>query len=172
MAIATILLVDDEAPILAALVRCLRKDGHRLLTTQRPEEVLAILEREPVDVLISDVLMPRIDGVELVTRVRRRYPSVIPILLTGHGTLDATVRAINEGEVYRFLRKPWDPDGLRTIVRKALEWRDAMEHARAYSNAKLASEQDRDELARAYPGLLEVDLTDGCYVVAPPVKEI
>lgn len=164
---ATILLVDDEAPILAALVRCLRKDGHRLLTTQRAAEALALLEREAVDLLISDVMMPGLDGVELVARVRLRFPAVIRILLSGHGTFDATVRAINDGEVHRFLCKPFDPDGLRAIVRKALESREELARARVGSDARLAREQDRDELARAYPGLLDVELEDGCYVLEP-----
>src|SRR4051812_48801751 len=101
----TTLIVDDEPRILSALSRMLRQNGYKVLTSSQPEEVLGILERERVDVLLSDIDMPKVSGTALMTQVRAHYPEVVRILMTGRGSMESVLRAINEGEVYRYLLK-------------------------------------------------------------------
>jgi DNA-binding NtrC family response regulator len=115
-----ILAIDDDPELLSLLRRALSGIGCPVLTTEDADQVFAILEDQPIDLLISDIDMPAMSGLELVRRVRTIHPDVVRVLLTGHGTYDAARRAINEGEVHRFLSKPFDPGELRKIVSEAL----------------------------------------------------
>lgn len=117
---ACVLCVDDEPNILSALRRTLRVDGLRVLTAQGGQEALEALERESVDVVISDMRMPGMDGAELLERVHQRWPTHIRVLLTGHADTSAAVAAINRGRIFRYLNKPWDDAELRTVVRQGL----------------------------------------------------
>ena len=118
---ACVLCVDDEPNILSALRRTLRADGLRVLTAQGGQEALDMLEREPVDVVISDMRMPGMDGAELLERVLERWPTNIRVLLTGHADTSAAVAAINRGRIFRYLTKPWDDAELRSVVRQGLD---------------------------------------------------
>lgn len=111
------LLVDDEREILEALTRVLRDEGYDLLTTTSPTEAMSILATGSVDLLVSDLRMPEMGGIELVRHVRKHHPNVVRILLTGHATLTSALEAINDGRVERFLLKPWDNDELRAQIR-------------------------------------------------------
>ena len=118
---ATLLCVDDEQNILAALRRLFRQDGYRILTAGSGREALTLLESEPVDLVISDMRMPEMDGAHLLERVSSRWPQTLRILLTGHADIASTVAAINKGQIFRYIAKPWDDQDMRLIVRHALE---------------------------------------------------
>ena len=118
---ATVLCVDDEGNILSALRRLFRPDGYRVLTAASGAEGLQLLESETVDLVISDMRMPEMDGAQLLAQVRTRWPDTLRILLTGYADITATVAAINQGEIYRYISKPWDDNEVRLIVRHALE---------------------------------------------------
>lgn len=118
---AVLLLVDDEPNILSALRRLFHAQGHRILTAGGGSEALAILEREPVDLVISDMRMPEMDGAHLLETVRARWPQVVRILLTGHADMASTIDAINRGEIYRYVSKPWDDEDLLLTVRDGLD---------------------------------------------------
>lgn len=117
----TLLLVDDEASILSALRRLFRPQGYRILTAESGTAGLEILERETVDLIISDMRMPEMDGATFLKQVRQRWPQIMRILLTGYADISSTVAAINEGEIYRYIAKPWDDNEIQTVVREALE---------------------------------------------------
>jgi DNA-binding NtrC family response regulator len=117
----TILVVDDEAQVRRALSRVLQAAGYQVLVAESGEEALQILQEKPVQLLISDNTMPGMQGIDLLKQVRERYPHVVRIMLTGDADPETPVRSINEGEVYRFLRKPWNNSDLRTIVHFAFE---------------------------------------------------
>jgi two-component system, probable response regulator PhcQ len=121
-----ILAIDDDPEILQSLRRALTGIGCPVLTTEDADQAFAILQDQPIDLLISDIDMPAMNGLELVRRVRTAHPDVVRILLTGHGTFDAARRAINEGEVHRFLQKPFDPGELRRIVADGLARRQEL----------------------------------------------
>ena len=121
LAPATLLLVDDEPSILSALRRLLRPIGYRIHTAESGRAGLAILEQEAVDLVISDMRMPEMDGAKFLEQVRRRWPATTRILLTGYADVTSTIEAINRGEIYRYVSKPWDDNDLTLVVRDALE---------------------------------------------------
>jgi response regulator RpfG family c-di-GMP phosphodiesterase len=112
----TVLCVDDEPNILAALKRTLRSAGFTALTAGGGAEALEILEKLPVDVVVSDMRMPDIDGAQLLEQVHARWPHVVRILLTGHADQGSTVSAINRGRIFRYLSKPWDERDLLSTL--------------------------------------------------------
>ena len=117
----TLLCVDDESSILAALRRVFRTEGCRILVAGSGAEALTLLEAEKVTVVISDMRMPGMDGARLLAIVRERWPDTARVLLTGYADMDSTIQAINEGQIYRYIQKPWDEHELRLTVRQAAE---------------------------------------------------
>jgi two-component system, probable response regulator PhcQ len=149
----TVLLVDDEVNVLAALRRTLAATRHRILVTPDPLEALAIIEREPVDVLIADIDMPTMNGVDLVLQVRRTHPGIARILLTGRADLDTAMRGINEGEVFRYLTKPWDRDELLATVDQAIARLDELRRSVAADQQAVRRHLLLAELEREHPGI-------------------
>jgi len=117
----TLLFVDDEPSILSALRRLFRPQGYRILTAEGGAAGLAILEQEAVDLIVSDMRMPEMDGAAFLKAARARWPDTVRILLTGYADMTSTVAAINEGEIYRYISKPWDDKLIIDTVREALE---------------------------------------------------
>lgn len=124
---ATLLFVDDEVNILGALKRLFRPLGYTILTAESGAEALALLEKQSVDLVVSDMRMPQMSGDELLEHVRRQWPEVVRILLTGYADLGATIAAINRGEIYRYIAKPWDDNDIVIVVRDALERKRLLE---------------------------------------------
>jgi len=118
---ATVLFVDDEASILSALRRLFRPQGYRVLLAEGGAAALALLEQEPVDLVLSDMRMPGMDGAQLLQTVRERWPDVARLLLTGYADIGSTIAAINQGEIQRYVAKPWDDHELLLAVGDALE---------------------------------------------------
>ncbi|TXI77493.1 MAG: response regulator [Dechloromonas sp.] len=118
---ATLLFVDDEPSILSALRRLFRPQGYRILIAESGRAGLEILASESVDLVISDMRMPEMDGAHFLKEVRARWPGIIRILLTGYADMTSTIAAINEGEIYRYISKPWDDNEIALVVREALE---------------------------------------------------
>lgn len=118
---ATILFVDDESNILASLNRLFRPQGYRILTAESAAKGLAILEQEPVDVVVSDMRMPEMDGSVFLEKVAQKWPETTRILLTGHSDFASTIAAINKGSIYRYISKPWEDNDLRLTIQHALE---------------------------------------------------
>ncbi len=115
-----ILIVDDEPAILESLEFTLGAE-YRILTAQTGEEGLEILDQEEIALVISDQVMPGMSGVEFLEKVIERNPRAVRMILTGYADVSSLVRAINEGRIYRYIPKPWEPDELRINVRRALE---------------------------------------------------
>jgi DNA-binding NtrC family response regulator len=120
---AVLLFVDDEPNILSSLRRLFRPLGYRILTAESGAAGLEILGKEEVDLVVSDMRMPSMDGAHFLEAVRQRWPGVTRILLTGYSDINSTVNAINRGEIYRYIAKPWDDHDITLIVREALERR-------------------------------------------------
>jgi DNA-binding NtrC family response regulator len=115
-----ILLVDDEPDILFSLRGLLRCD-FELHTAQSGAEALEILHQHPIHVIMTDQRMPQMTGAELLRRARDEFPEGIRILFTGYADIKSVIDAINEGQVYRYLTKPWDPDDVFALLRQACE---------------------------------------------------
>lgn len=161
----TVLLVDDEPEVLDSLRRILRAEDYRILSTTSPLEALAIMEGGGIDVLISDIDMPEMSGTELVARVRQSFPEVVRMLLTGGASLDSAIRAINEGEVYRYLTKPWDKAVLRETIRQALDRLDELRRAAVATRAVQLRERMLSELESVHPGIRTVALEGDDYLL-------
>jgi diguanylate cyclase (GGDEF)-like protein len=122
----TLLLVDDEPGILSALCRMLRQEGYRTLTAENALAGLELLAREEVQVVISDQRMPGLSGTEFLTRVKAMHPDCVRIILSGQADMASVIDAINNGAIYKFLTKPWDPEQLRGHIREAFRFQSAM----------------------------------------------
>src|SRR5262245_23902260 len=138
----TVLIVDDERRVLDALEAILAAE-FRVLRADGGEAALALLGTEEVAVIITDYRMPGMNGVELLRRSQERAPDALRIVLTAYTDVDSLMEAINTGRIYHFVPKPWDPQELLVVVRRAAE-----RHALAQENLRL-----REELEVAYNAL-------------------
>lgn len=116
-----LLFVDDEERIVKLLKIMFRGD-YEVYTATSARDALAILETVPVDVIASDQRMPEMTGIQLLSQVRERWPEIVRLLLTGYSDLVAIVGAVNEGEVYRFINKPWNQAELRAVIADAVDF--------------------------------------------------
>jgi two-component system, probable response regulator PhcQ len=164
--LATILLVDDEPHVTEALKRAFRREPYEFLTAASALEAQTILEQRHVDVVVSDEQMPGLSGSQLLSWVRERFPHTIRMILSGQASLQAAVRAINEGEVYRFFLKPCNPTDLMVTIRQALATKKLEEQSR-----RLLREYQRQAALLAQvnlnaPELLRLDIDErGALVV-------
>jgi DNA-binding NtrC family response regulator len=115
-----ILLVDDEPEILFSLRGLLRRE-FELFTADSGAEALELLHRQPVHVIMTDQRMPQMTGVELLRRAQGDCPEAIRIVFTGYADIKAVIDAINQGQIYRYLTKPWDPDELVATLKQACD---------------------------------------------------
>ena len=116
----SILAVDDEPDVLDVLERAL-EDDYSIFTAPNGEAALDILRQEEIDLLITDQRMPKMSGVKLLEEAKKINPSMIRIILTGYTEPDDMIGAINRGEVYRYITKPWDLNDLTITIKNALE---------------------------------------------------
>ncbi len=116
----TVLVVDDEPDVVKSVQDLLRLD-YRVLGATRAEEGLKLLRSEEVHVVMSDQRMPEMTGVEFLRRVRDEYPEAVRLLFTGYADMKAVIDAINQGHVYRYIPKPWNPDELQSLIRGAVD---------------------------------------------------
>lgn len=119
---ATLLLVDDDPNVTSALRRVLRHKLYRILTAQSGPEALLLMEENTVNLLVSDARMPGMDGATLLAHVCSRWPACIRILLTGYADIDTTIKAINDGSIYRYLSKPWHDDEICLVIEQSLAY--------------------------------------------------
>lgn len=126
----TVLFVDDESNILKSLNRLLRSEPYQSLFAQGGEEALDILGRESVNVIITDLGMPEMDGFTLLKQVQENYPDVIRLVLSVSGDTDSILKAINKESVYRYILKPWEERELKIIIRQATEMFNLQEEKR------------------------------------------
>ncbi len=121
-----ILCVDDEPNIVASLRRLFRGSGYQVTTATSGAQAIAHLEQEPVDLVFSDMRMPGMSGAQLLEQIRERWPKTTRVLLTGYADVGSTIAAINSGEVYRYITKPWDDGEVLATAHQIFE-RHALE---------------------------------------------
>ncbi len=117
-----VLLVDDEEPILNSLRRLLRGQPYEVLLAASGAQALEIMERKPVDLVMTDARMPGMDGATLLAHIHERYPDTVRILLTGYADLSMIIKAINEGKIHRYISKPWNDEELLLTLRQSLAY--------------------------------------------------
>lgn len=167
---ASIILVDDEPTILRALSRELKDIDAEIHIFEGAEAALSSLEQIKPDVVISDVRMPGMDGIDMMEKVAEQLPLSERVLLTGYADMDAAIGAINKGRVHYYLEKPWDKDQLRRVVDKGIrlsqlrqrneyleqltreqntqlqQWNDELEH-KVEARTKLLKESYRSSIS-------------------------
>ncbi len=119
-----VLLVDDDTNLLQGLTRALRQQPYKILTAQSADEAQDVIHRLPVSLVVSDENMPGMSGTEFMAWIAKNQPEVVRIVLTGCDSPETAVRAVNEGQVYRFFTKPCDVVELATAIRSGLEARE------------------------------------------------
>ena len=166
-----VLFVDDEPALLENVTINLRKEPYHIVTCTSGAEALELLAQQPVDVIISDERMPGMSGSELLAQVRTRYPSMMRIMLTGQASLEATIRAINEGEVYRFLTKPCTPVQLAQTIRDALLIKKLLHASSRLLDATRRQGRIMDALEDENPGITQVEYADDGRIAVDEMSE-
>jgi FixJ family two-component response regulator len=161
----TLLCVDDEQNILATLRRSFVEDGWRVLCASSGAQGLDVLQREAVAVVISDQRMPEMTGTEFLSEVKRRFPETMRVILSGFAEISSVVEAINDGEIHKFVAKPWDDADLRETVRNCFVQHDLLvsnrlltEQIRRQNEELRACNQSltlRNDTLRIYQEILE-----------------
>ncbi len=121
----TVLFVDDEEKILTSLKRGFLDEPYETIFASSGKEVLEILQQSQVHVIVTDMRMPEMNGLELLSTVKEEYPHIIRMVLSGYADTDTLLAAINQGEIFRFISKPWKSnEEFKTIIRQAIEFYD------------------------------------------------
>ncbi len=113
-----LLIIDDEPNVCDSVHDLLRRE-FRVLKANSAQEGYRVMQEEEVHIVMSDQRMPQITGVELLARVKSKYPQAVRMLFTGFADLESIIAAINQGHIYGFLKKPWQPEELEAAVRQA-----------------------------------------------------
>ena len=145
---AHVLIVDDEVNIRRVLAAMLKREGYEVTTAADGEQALAVLQKTPVHVVVTDLVMPRLGGMELLRRVSADWPDVPVILITAHGSVDSAVAALKAG-AFDYITKPFEQDELRKIIAKATRAHD-LERQNLHANL---SDGERPPLVGESPAM-------------------
>ena len=141
-----ILLVDDEAQILKSLRRLLRKEPYDIYTADGGENGLKVLREQSIQMIISDQRMPQMSGTEFLQKAREICPNTIRVMLSGYAEPEAILSSINQGEVFRFVAKPWNDDELKTTIRQCLEHYDIVAENQVLTEQSLLHTKQLEEM--------------------------
>lgn len=166
-----ILLIDDEPNILAAIRRVLVDEPYEVLAEESAEKALVVMEEIGFKVVISDERMPGMGGAEFLSLVNELYPETVRILLTGHASIEAAMRAVNCGEIYRFFTKPWNDLELKMAIRSALEKYDLEEENRQLLSLVRKQANELKSMEERYPGISLVEKDSDGSIYLPEVSD-
>ena len=167
-----VICVDDDADMLETVVRCLRRERFDVRSTLSASEALGWIASEEVAVLVSDYDMPEMTGAELAAHAKRVRPECVRILLTGKRTLETAVDGINQGEIFKFLSKPFEDETLRRAVLAGVQRHRELAEMSGDRQRRQRREALRVALEAEYPGISAVDPTAAIYeVTADPWTE-
>jgi response regulator RpfG family c-di-GMP phosphodiesterase len=153
--LATLLCVDDEPNILSSLRRLFRPAGYRVLVAESGALGLEMLEKETVDLVISDMRMPEMNGAQFLAQVRTRWPDTLRLLLTGYSDIQSIQDAINCGEIYRYITKPWEDGDMLLVVRHALERRQLEQEKQRLEALTLSQNEELKALNQSLEAKVE-----------------
>lgn len=138
----TIAFIDDEERVLRSLKMHFRQ-SHNVYATTNPDDLLEFVKHHDVQVVVSDQRMPQMLGVDVLSKVKAISPNTIRILLTGYADLNAVIDSVNEGEIYRYITKPWQNDELKTIINKATDIAQKTQHINLRESVAQSKETKR-----------------------------
>jgi DNA-binding NtrC family response regulator len=162
-----IVCVDDDEAMLSTVVRCLRREPFDVRSTLSASDALAMIVMNEVAVLVSDYEMPEMTGAQLAGQVRRLRPETVRILLTGKRTLETAVDGINQGEIFKFLNKPFDNEQLRQAVAAGIARHKELVELTGDRQRRERREQLKRAVEAEYPGISTVTRPPGGPYVVP-----
>jgi CheY-like chemotaxis protein len=167
-----ILVVDDEEAILETMTFTFQ-DDYEVVTANDPRKALEILdEQAPFAVVLTDQRMPEMSGVEFVTEVCRRHPATVRMILTGFSDMDAIIQAINDGHVYAYITKPWEPEQLKQVMKQAVEhYKLTVENERLLADLRRANRFLAAVMDELDVGAIAVDADGVVQAVNRPVRD-
>jgi len=151
-----VLFLDDEESILNSLKRLFINESYGVITTTNYKEALEIIGKENIKVVLSDHRMPEIKGTEFLHKVKDKYPHTVRILFTGFAEFSAAEDAINIGEVFRFVSKPWDTNELKMIVNQAISQFDIVKENKEYFEMTRAKNEELEILNKKLKNMYEI----------------
>ena len=151
-----VICVDDDEAMLNTVVRCLKREQVTVRSTLSASEALGWIAAEEVAVLVSDYDMPEMTGAQLAGHARRVRPETVRIWLTGKRTLETAVDGINQGEIFKFLNKPFDSEQLRAAVRQGVQRNRELVEMSGDRQRRERREALRKALEAEYPGISQV----------------
>lgn len=161
----SVVIADDDPDVAKALARVVRALGHEVRIAANGVEALELLRAQPADVLLSDIDMPQMDGVTLVAHARAEVLAPVRILLTANARLDTAIRAINSGEIHRYIEKPWKHNELVTMLEEAFARADDLTRIGAADHAVRRWKAARDALELEFPGITHVERSEDVYTI-------
>jgi two-component system, probable response regulator PhcQ len=164
----TILIVDDEDMILKSICRALRNEDYRILTETNGEKGLALLKDHEVHLVISDQKMPGMNGIDFLMQIKKDYPQILTIMLTGNAEIEIAMNAINEAGVYKFILKPWNDNNLKVAIRRALETLELIRERDSLLEKVKTRDAILQGLEKQYPGISKVERNENGYIVLDP----
>ena len=165
----SILIVDDEPAIISALKRALIEEPFDIFTAKNGMEGLEVLKANRIKIVISDEKMPGMTGSEFLSRVKELFPETIRIMLTGAASIESAIKAVNNGEIYRFFTKPWNDIELKLAIRSAIEKYDLeAENTRLLKTVRRQS-SELEQLEKLYPGIASLDKDEDGNLVLPDI---
>jgi FixJ family two-component response regulator len=144
--LSQILIVDDEANVLTALRRMLHREPYQVHTASTAEEALELIREQEVSLIISDYRMPRMNGVTFLQRAKEIQPDSVRIILSGFADIGAIIDAVNRGEIFKFIAKPWNDDELKMTISLSLDHWQLMKRNKELSRELLTKNQELQTL--------------------------
>jgi two-component system, probable response regulator PhcQ len=163
-----ILIVDDEEMILKSIYRTLRNEDYQILTAINGEKGLAVLKDHDVHLVISDQNMPGMNGIDFLKQIKRDYPQILTIMLTGNAEIEIAMNAINEAGVYKFILKPWNDNSLKITIRRALETLELIRERDSLLEKVKTRDAILQDLEKQHPGISKVDRDENGYIIVDP----
>ena len=151
-----VLLVDDDQRVLDGMCRILRKEPYQILTANSGETALELIRAMKVHVIVSDENMPGMNGTKLLSLARKQSPDTVRMMITGEGNFELAIKAINEGEIYRFFTKPYNEIELGIAIRQAIQQSELVREARGFLAAVRDKIVSKESLERRWPGISDV----------------
>ncbi len=168
-----VLFVDDDPSLIGGLKLRMRKEPFEIHSACSGADGLAILERQSVDVVVSDEMMPGMRGTEFLARVKTLYPESIRIMLTGNATLETAIDAINKGEIYRFFLKPCNAVDLAVTIRQAMANRLLAKEAQILVKHQKRQNDYLESLGVGCENIGDVETdSDGCITISEEIQSI
>ena len=158
--------VDDDEAMLSTVVRCLKREPFEIRSTLSATEALSWVASDDIAVLVSDYDMPEMTGAQLAGYVKRIRPETVRVLLTGRRTLDTAIDGINQGEIFRFIGKPFEDKQLRQAVLDAAHRHEELAALSGDRRRRERREALRRDLEAEYPGISSVVRRDDKYVAS------